>query len=429
MSQSYDAVVIGGGPAGSTVSALLARGGRRVVLLERERFPRFHVGESLLPWGLPILERLGVLEKVRRAGYQEKYGAFFWNAATGGVRPVVFGTATDDKHPMAYHVKRAEFDELLLRHAQELGAEVREGTPVREVLFENGRAVGVAAVSADGSPFEVRARVVVDATGQDALLSRRLGIRKFDKKLKRAALFAHFESVPRPEGREAGDILLPVENDVWYWIIPFSDGTSSVGAVFDPAEARAAAGASESLEGRFERLLQSSARMQELLGPGRRTSKVHGISDYSAKSGRLAGDGWVLVGDAATFLDPVFSTGVFLAMATGERAAAAIERALARKGRVDASDLAAYERSARTLFRRFRRFVYAFYDPVFFEAFCSEAPFDKIRAAVTTTLAGGVEDVPLATKIWTSFMFIAVGFDRFRRRIGLGPKPVEPASA
>ncbi len=422
MSSSYDAIVIGGGPAGSTVSGLLARSGRKVVVLEKEKFPRFHVGESLLPYGLPILERIGVLEKVRKAGFQEKYGAFFWNESNGGIRPVVFADAADDKHPMAYQVKRAEFDQLLLTHAREQGVEVREQTSVREVLFENGRAVGVDAVDGGGVPFQLRSRVVIDATGQDAFLSRKLGTRRFDKKLKRAALFAHYENVPRPEGREAGDILLPVENGVWYWIIPFSDGTSSVGAVFDPADARGGP-EGEGLEQRFERIVLRSARMRDLLGAGRRTSPVRGISDYSATSARFRGDGWAMIGDAAAFLDPVFSTGVFLAMATGERAARDVERALARHGRVDASDLASYERFARTLFRRFRRFVYAFYDPVFFEAFCSEAPFDKIRAAVTTTLAGGVENLPLSSKIWTSFMFVGVGFDRFRRRIGLGPKP------
>ncbi len=422
MNATWDAIVIGGGPAGSTVSALLARSGRRVLVLEREKFPRFHVGESLLPYGLPILERVGVMEKVRRAGFQEKYGAYIWNEATGGVRPVVFANATDDKHPMAYQVKRAEFDALLLSHAREQGVEVREQTAVREVLFEKGRAVGVDAAPPDGPPLELRAHVVVDATGQDAFLSRKLGTRRFDRKLKRAALFAHFENVPRLQGREAGDILLPVENGVWYWIIPFSDGTSSVGAVFDPAEARGGP-EGETLDERFERIIGRSARMRELLGGGTRTSPVRGISDYSATSERFRGDGWAMIGDAAAFLDPVFSTGVFLAMATGERAARDIERALARHGRVDASDLASYERYARTLFRRFRRFVYAFYDPVFFEAFCSEAPFDTIRAAVTTTLAGGVERVPLSSQLWTAFMFFGVGVDRFRRRIGLGPKP------
>ncbi|HYK42730.1 MAG TPA: FAD-dependent oxidoreductase, partial [Thermoanaerobaculia bacterium] len=145
MEKIWDAVVIGGGPAGSSTAALLARAGRSVLLLEREQFPRFHVGESLLPYSLPLLDRLGVLEKVRAAGYQEKYGAYFWNEATGGVRPVVFEDTVDHAHPMAYQVKRAEFDHLLLRHAAEQGVEVRERTVVKEVTFENGRAVGVSA--------------------------------------------------------------------------------------------------------------------------------------------------------------------------------------------------------------------------------------------------------------------------------------------
>src|SRR5512142_596158 len=319
MSESYDAVIIGGGPAGSTISALLARAGRRVVLLERARFPRFHVGESLLPYSLPIMERLGVLEKVRQAGFQEKYGAFFWNEGSGGIRPVVFADAINDKHPLAYQVKRADFDDLLLRHAMEQGVEVRQETPVKEVLFQNGRAVGVRAEDPTGRPFELAARVVVDASGQDALLSKKLKTRSFDPKLKRAGLFAHHENVPRPQGRCAGDILLPVENNVWYWIIPFSDGTSSVGAVFEPSEADNAPLPGETTEQRFDRIVGRSARMRELLGPGRRTSKVVGISDYASSSSRFAGDGWVMVGDAASFLDPVFSTGVFLAMAMGER--------------------------------------------------------------------------------------------------------------
>lgn len=427
METFYDAVVIGGGPAGSTISTLLARGGRRVLLLEREKFPRFHVGESLLPWSLPIMERLGVLEKVRGAGFQEKYGAYIWNEATGGVRPVVFGGALDDRHPMAYQVKRAEFDQLLLNHAREQGVEVRELTPVKEVLFEGQRAVGVSATTGSGEPLHVRAKVVVDASGQDAFLARRLKTRRFDPKLKRAALFAHFENVPRPEGQAAGDILLPVEDGVWYWIIPFSDGTASVGAVFEPSRVPTAAG--ETPDARFDRLLASSVRMRELLGGGARTSRVHGISDYSASSKRLCGDGWVMVGDAASFLDPVFSTGVFLAMAMGERSAAAIERALARHGRVDASDLRGYEREARRLVARFRHFVDAFYNPVFLEAFCAEAPFDSIRAAVTTVLAGGVETVAFTTRLWIGLMFFGVGIDRFRRRIGLGPKPEAAAGA
>ncbi len=420
MDSFYDAAIIGGGPGGSTAATVFARAGRRVVLLEREKFPRFHVGESLLPFTLPILDRIGVHEKVRAAGFQKKFGAFFWNEEIGTTRPVVFAEARDTNHPMAYQVKRADFDDVLLRHAASCGAEVREQTAVEDVLFEAGRAVGVRVRRSVSAPTEeIRARVVVDASGQGAFLSRRLGLRRFDPRLKRAALFAHYEGIRWPDESRPGDILLPIDRGVWYWVIPFSDGTCSVGGVFDPSEIRFADGAP--IETRFDALVARSARMGRLLEGARRSSVVHGISDYSARSERLVGDGWALVGDAAMFLDPVFSTGVFLAMATGERAARAIDRALSRHGRVDARDLAAYARQANRMCARFRKFVYNFYDPIFFEMFCTPQPPEGIRAAVVTTLAGGVERVSPGLWFWTQMMFAGVAIDRFARRLRKQP--------
>ena len=425
MGQTWDVIVVGGGPGGSTVATLLGRAGRKVLVLEKEKFPRFHVGESLLPFNLPLFERIGVAEKVRAAGFQKKHGAFFWNEANGGIRPVDFATGLDDRHPSAYQVKRAEFDDLLLRHAEESGAEVREETAVERVVFDGGRAVGVIAQSPGGGQEEIRSRVVVDASGQAALLSRQMGTRKFDPRLKRAGLFAHYEGVRWPADQRYGDILLPIDRGVWYWVIPFSDRTCSVGAVFEPSLAASAA----SLEEKLDLLLGRSPRMQDFLAGARRTSRVLGISDYSTSSARAAGDGWVLVGDAATFLDPVFSTGVFLAMAMGERAAARIERALARPGPVTERDLAPYVKEANRLVSRFRRFVYAFYDPVFFETFCSKEPFDRMRAAITTVLSGGVERIPISARIWIGLVFFGAAVDRFRRRLGLGPKPEAEAAA
>jgi flavin-dependent dehydrogenase len=436
MRESYDAIVIGGGPGGSTVATMLARAGRDVLLLEREKFPRFHVGESLLPFNVPLFDRLGVAGKIHAAGFQKKHGAFFWNETTGGVRPVDFARGVDDRHPMAFHVKRAEFDDLLLRHAEESGAQVREETAVEEVLFEGERAVGVIARSRTGAE-DIRARVVVDASGQTALLSRQLGTRKLDPKLKRAGLFAHYEGIRWPEGQRPGDILLPIDREVWYWIIPFSDGTCSVGEVFEPSLAASlplppgegrGEGAAARTEALFDLLLARSPRMQEFIAGARRTSRVVGISDYSTSSARASGEGWALVGDAATFLDPVFSTGVFLAMAMGERAAYRIDRALTKRGSVGARDLAPYAKEASRLVGRFRRFVYAFYDPVFFEAFCSHEPFDRMRAAVTTVLSGGVERIPIGARIWIELVFLSVAFDRFRRRLGLGAKPEQAAA-
>jgi flavin-dependent dehydrogenase len=404
-----DAVVLGAGPAGCAAASALARRGRSVLLLDRDPEPRFKIGESLLPWNRPIFEELGLLPKIEAAGFQRKYGALFTNERTGGVRQVDFREAWDASRPSAWQVKRREFDALLAAHAAESGAEVRRGVAVEDVLFEGGRATGVRVWGPAGEE-EIPAKVVVDATGQAALLASRLKIRRQDSNLRKAALYAHFTGAWRAEGERGGDILLPFLPDVWFWVIPFSDGSASVGAVFAPAVLATLSGKTN-LE-RFEELLVRSAKMREYLAGATRTSDVGSVSDYSFTSTRYGGDGWVLVGDAATFLDPVFSTGVFLGMSAGLRAAKVIDAALAAKGGVDAADFDAYGRVTERMVARFRPFVYGYYDPVFTRMFCEKAPLDALRAAVTSTLAGDVESPSLAVRFFNRLTLIAFAISR-----------------
>lgn len=391
-----DAIVLGAGPAGCAAAAALARAGRDVLLLDREPKPFFKIGESLLPWNVPVFERLGLSQKIAAAGFQPKFGALFTNEATGGVRQVVFREAWNGEHPSAWQVQREVFDGLLADHARSCGVEVRRGVNTDEVLFESGRATGVR-VSEAGTSEAIPARVVVDATGQAALLASRLKMRRGDPKLKKMALFAHYTGAWRAEGERGGDILLPFLPEVWYWVIPFADGSASVGAVFSPALLAGETGSREEI---FDRLLGRSAKMREYLAGSKRKTPVRTVSDYSVTAERFAGDGWVLVGDAAAFLDPVFSTGVFLGMSAGVRAAAVIHRALGEKGRVDGPDFAAYEKTTRRMLARFRPFVYGYYDPVFARMFCEEAPLDVLRAAVTSILAGDVEKPAFGVRFW-----------------------------
>jgi flavin-dependent dehydrogenase len=404
-----DAVVLGAGPAGCAAAIALARRGRSVLLLDRDPEPRFKIGESLLPWNRPIFAELGLLEKIEGAGFQRKYGALFTNERTGGVRQVDFRDAWDASMPSAWQVKRREFDGLLAAHAAESGVTVRRGVAADEVLFDGRRATGVR-VRGPGEPEEIRARVVVDATGQAALLASRLKIRRQDSNLRKAALYAHYTGAWRAEGERAGDILLPFLPDVWYWAIPFSDGSTSVGAVFAPAVLATLEGRTN-LE-RFEELLSRSAKMREYLSGASRASDVGSVSDYSFTSTRYGGDGWVLAGDAATFLDPVFSTGVFLGMSAGLRAAKSIDAALSAKGRVDATDFDAYGRATERMVSRFRPFVYGYYEPVFTRMFCEEAPLDALRAAVTSTLAGDVENPSFAVRFFNRLTLTAFAFAR-----------------
>ena len=419
---NLDAIVCGGGPAGSTFATTLTRMGHRVALFEREKFPRFHIGESLLPWNVPLLQRLGALEKVRAAGLQVKYGARFYHQGTDFHRPVQFVRGMDADHPSAFQVKRGDFDKLLLDHASDAGAAVFEEAKVEEVLFDPAgrRAVGVRVrLKGDAEPRKIPARVVIDATGRDALLSKRFGGRKRDPRLDRSAAFAHYNTFQRAEGPTGGDILVITTPDGWWWMIPFSDGSVSVGIVMPSHRFKTRGGTVEDL---FNASIAAAPEVRAHLGDAKRTTEVYAIADYSYTASTIAGDGFCLIGDAACFLDPVFSTGVLMAMTAGEASAVAIDRALRNKGRVDASDLRRFEKTYLRGVARFRRFVHGFYEPPFLETFYTPAPNEWIERAVTTVLGGGVFNPPLKTRLWTSCFYACVKFQSVVHRIrGGGP--------
>ena len=395
-----DAVVCGGGPAGSTFATLMARMGHRAVVFEREKFPRFHVGESLLPWNVPLFERIGVLSKLKAAGPQVKRGARFYHQGSAFTRLVVFANGIDHDHPSAFQVKRAEFDALLLDHARESGAAVFEEARVTEILWsaDGSRAQGVKVLlKGEREPRTVDAKVVVDATGRDAFFSRHLGGRRRDPLLDRSAAFAHYDTFRRAEGPCGGDIVIVTTPDGWWWLIPFSDGSVSVGIVMPSRRFREREGTVERL---FEESVRATPEVNALLSGSKRTMDVQAIADYSYATPRISGDGFCLVGDAACFLDPVFSTGVLLAMRSAETAASSVDRALHRKDRVDAADFRDFETGYRSAIRRFARFVHGFYEPHMLETFYTVAPNPWIERAVTTVLGGGVFSPGLKARFW-----------------------------
>ena len=410
-SPEFDAIVVGGGPAGSTAGHLLAKAGRSVLLLEKETFPRFHIGESLLPFATPIFERLGVLDHLK-AKCQHKFGAFFSEEGKDASRKVVFADGIERGYPLAFQVKRAEFDSLLLEAARAAGVDTRFGWKVAGFLEEDGRIAGVEAIDPSGESRRFTARVVVDATGRDALGPRARGDVRPEKALRRAALYAHFRNVPRGAEETAGDIRMVVFANGWWWFIPFSDGTWSVGVVTSDALP------GSSLEEKFDGMVARTDTVRERLRNSARVSAVMSASDYSYSVARLTGDGYVAVGDAAGFLDPIFSSGVYLALATAEKAADELVRILDRRPDVRATDLRGYEKFARKGFKRFRRFVLGFYQEGFREVFYQHPPLNSLYSSVTSVLAGGVFSRSPRLRFWSRmFLFFA---DRESRKHGSG---------
>ncbi len=382
-----DVLVVGGGPSGSTTAALLQRRGRHVIQLEKDRHPRFHIGESLLPCNLPIMEELGVLDKVRALGVM-KHGADFQSPREGGYQTFHFRRALGDSPPHAFQVKREEFDQMLFEHARESGVDAREGVKVDKVEIGGVGKVTAHAHDAAGQALTIRARYLVDASGRDTLLGNTLKIKRKNDKHQSAAIFAHFRGVELRPGEDAGNISIYNFQHGWCWFIPLRDGVMSVGCVCFPEYLKTRRGRNEAfLIDTLKTMPDAWSRMTgaEMI------SEVRVTGNYSYSCARMGGPGWIMVGDAYAFVDPVFSSGVYLAMHSGRQAAALVDEVLTDPSR-EAALQADFARRIRRGIRVFSWFIYRFNSPIMRGLFASPRNIWRVEDGVISMLAGDVFD-------------------------------------
>lgn len=379
-------IVIGGGPAGTTAATLIAQQGHRVQLFEREHFPRFHIGESLIPETYWVLKRLNMLDKMKGSHFIKKYSVQFIGQSGRLSEPFYFVDHKPHESSQTWQVKRSEFDLMMMNNAREHGVDVQEGVRVLEVLFENQRAVGVRIQQEDGTSREVRADVVVDASGQSSMIISRLGLREWDPLLKKAALWTYWEGAYRDSGHDEGaTVVLQIQGKQgWFWYIPMHDNIVSVGVV-SSNEYLFKSRQGQDNETIYNAEVARCPGLQPRIANAKRVAEFRAAKEYSYRSKQAAGDGWVLVGDAYGFLDPLYSSGVLLALKSGQLAADAVVEGLA-KGDTSGAQLGNWEPGFVKGMDRMRRLVCEFYDGFSFGRFVQRYPQHK--GSLTDLLIG-----------------------------------------
>lgn len=379
-----DVVVIGGGPAGSTASTLVAQQGYRVALFERERFPRFHIGESLIPETYWVLKRLNMLPKMRASKFVHKHSVQFVNASGKLSAPFYFWDNKPHECSQTWQVVRSEFDQMMLNNAREHGVDAREGVRVRDVNFEGDRAVGVTIQDSDGSVRDVRARVVIDASGQSGLLMNKFKLRIWDPLLNKGAVWTYWEGAYRDTGKDEGaTVVLQLENKQgWFWYIPLHDNRVSVGVVAPFDYMFKNRGSHEQI---YCEEVEMCPAVKDRVSNAKRITGYFATRDYSYRSTKVSGNGWVIIGDAFGFLDPLYSSGVLLALRSGEMAADAIVEGLQR-GDLSEAQLGKWGPTLNEGIDRMRRLVCEYYEGFSFGKFVKNYP--ELRGKVTDLLIG-----------------------------------------
>jgi flavin-dependent dehydrogenase len=400
MNEAFDVAIIGGGPAGSSAGSLLAKKGRRVIILERDKFPRFKIGESMLPSSADILDRMGVKEKIDQAGFTVKYGGEIV-AACGAKRVrFYFKNGWKSKRESSYQILRSKFDKILLDHARELGCDVREETAVGGVNFDED---GASLQLENGE--KIRARYVIDCSGRNCLVGNQFQLRQPYPELKKFSVYAYYEDVKRPGGKEGSLTRMIRATDSWFWMIPLADNTTSIGVVMDASLFKSL---KLSPEAALNQCISEQPMVNEWMTNARRVTPVFATSDFSYRNSRLAGDRWLLAGDAAGFVDPIFSSGVYLALLSGDLAARALNQTFDESS-VRERAFATYEKRVGRVLDLYLKWAKAWYTQEFVEVFLFPKELLSIVPTVNAVLSGNeAREFGMRWRLWIFDMLVRI---------------------